>query len=404
MKKKLLAVAVAGALAAPGLALAQSSVTISGIFKMSLDNQRLGGYTRLGNNSETRLADDSSRVLFNVVEDLGGGLQAIAQLDWRIAFDQGADNIGGNNHVGLRSKSLGRIFVGRQDLHYFNRESNLTDLAGSLKADSISLLAYAGGGATAIAAATRTPNVIHYTSPSWGGFTVIAAYSTSPNPAGAVAGVGAAGSVTESDIGSGHRRGNAWNINPNFAAANWQIGWSHWNQKNDAVTGGAAVGSAAAAAAGAAALITNAAADQRSDRLYGSFKIAGFKIGLAWDKSRLRAGATSGATTSGTTLSDRTAWSLPVSYIFGNNQLHAHYTRARDDRAIAGDQGARMWAMSYQYTLSKRTSVGLTYAQIRNNPNATYNFFTTASLGSASALAVAGEDPRMFAGTIRHAF
>ena len=406
MKKKLLAVAVAGALAAPGLALAQSSVTISGIFKVSLDNQRIGSYTRAGRNSENRIADDSSRVLFNVVEDLGGGLQAIAQLDWRIVFDQGADNIGGNNHVGLRSKTLGRIFVGRQDLHYFNRESNLTDLAGSLKADSISLLAYAGGGGQAIAAATRTPNVIHYTSPNWGGFTVVGAYSTSPNPALAVAGVAAAGSVTESDIGSAVRKGNAWTINPNYDGGNWQVGWSHWNQKNDGGIG--------------AALATNAGADQRSDRLYGSFKMAGFKVGLAWDKSRLKAatagagvtgvasggvaGVAGGAFASGTELSNRTAWSIPVSYTMGNNQFHAHYTRARDDRAIAGDQGARMLALSYQYTMSKRTSVGLTYATIRNNANANYNLFTNGSLGSASSVAIAGEDPRMLAGTIRHAF
>ncbi len=355
---------------------------------MSLDNQRIGSYTRAGNNSETRLADDSSRVLFNVVEDLGGGLQAIAQLDWRITPDQGSDSVGGNNHVGLRSKTMGRIFVGRQDLHYFNRESDLTNLAGSLKADSISLISYAGGGGTAIAAATRTPNVIHYTTPNWGGFTVIGAYSTSPNPGGAVAGVGAAGSVTESDIGSGVRRGRGININPNYAAANWQIGWSHWNQKND---GGI----------GAAALATVAGGDQRSDRLYGSFRWSGFKVGLAWDKSRIKSAA---GATAGTLLSDRSAWSIPVSYTMGNNQFHAHYTRARDDNRIAGDNGAKMWAMSYQYTLSKRTSVGLTYAQIRNNAAATYNFFTVASLGSASAVAIAGEDPRMFAGTIRHAF
>jgi predicted porin len=416
MKKKLLAVAVAGALAAPGLALAQSSVTISGIFKMSLDNVRIGSPTaRLAgtNTSETRLADDSSRVLFNVVEDLGGGLQAIAQLDWRIQFDQGADNIGGNNHVGLRSKTLGRIFVGRQDLHYFNRESNLTDLAGSLKADSISLIAYAGGGAIPIAAATRTPNVIHYTSPNWGGFTVVGAYSTSPNPGGATVGtaaagtaggatgVGANGSVTESDIGSPIRRGRAWNINPNFEAANWQVGWSHWDSRPDFGT-----------AAATTAAQTLGTGDQRSDRLYGSFKIAGFKIGLAWDKSRIRtstavaAGAspTAAAIGSGTEISNRTAWSLPVSYIIGNNQFHAHYTKARDDTALAGDQGAKMFALSYQYTLSKRTSLGLTYAKITNNAGAAYNFFTATSLGSASAGVVAGEDPRMFAGTIRHAF
>jgi len=397
MKKKLLAVAVAGALAAPGLALAQSSVTISGIFKMSLDNVKIGSPVgaRVGNTSENRLADDSSRILFNVVEDLGGGLQAIAQLDWRIAFDQGQDSIGGNNHVGLRSKTLGRIFVGRQDLHYYNRESNLTDLAGSLKADSISLIAYMANG-VAIAAATRTPNVIHYTSPNWSGFSVVAAYSTSPNPgsattgtaaaAGGAAGIGANGSITESDIGSTIRKGSAFFLNPNYEASNWQAGWSYWNSKPDTGTAVLGVG----------------ASDQLSNRLYGSFKIAGFKIGLAWDKSRLKANA---GPTSGTVTNERTAWSLPISYVMGNNQFHFHYTKARDDKQTVAQDGAKMVALSYQYTLSKRTSLGLTYAKITNDPGALYNFFTgTGALGSASAGIVAGEDPRMLAGTIRHAF
>ena len=76
MNKKLLVVAVAGALAAPGVALAQSSVTISGIFKVSLENIRIGSKVALTNSSENRIADDSSRILFNVVEDLGGGMKA----------------------------------------------------------------------------------------------------------------------------------------------------------------------------------------------------------------------------------------------------------------------------------------------------------------------------------------
>ncbi len=327
-------------------------------------------------------------MIFNVAEDLGGGLAAIAQLEWRIAFDQGADNIGGNNHVGLRSKSMGRIIFGRQDLHYLGRESNLTDLAGSQKADSISLLAFAGGGATAIAGTTRTPNVIQYTSPDWSGFTLAAAYSTSPNPGAAVAGVGAAGSVTESDIGTAVRKGNAFNLNPTFVAPNWQVGYSYWNQKND---GGI----------GAAALATNAGGDQRGDRLYGSFKVAGFKLGLAWDKSRIKS---AGGATSGTELSNRTAWSLPLSYTAGNNQFHFHYTKARDDSRTVAQDGAKMVALSYQYLFSKRTSVGITYAKITNDAGANYNFYLTGSAGSASAVAVAGEDPRMIAGTLRHAF
>jgi predicted porin len=65
-----------------------------------------------------------------------------------------------------------------------------------------------------------------------------------------------------------------------------------------------------------------------------------------------------------------------------------------------------MWAMAYSYDLSKRTSLALTYAQIKNNSGATYNLFTSTSLGlggSAGAIQ-AGEDPKMFGLTMRHAF
>ena len=390
MKKKLLAVAVAGALAAPGLALAQSSVTISGIFKASLESHRIGspGVGRAGlNTSETRISDDSSRIIFNVVEDLGGGLQAIGQADLRLPMASGNFvAFSGNTHVGLRSKTMGRIFVGRQDVHYINTESNLTSLAGDLRADSVSLLAFMRDGTTAIAGATRTPNIIHYTSPNWGGFTVIGGYSTGPTGAatGQPNNTGVASAAQQTDLSTGIRKGRAWVINPNFEAPNWQVGYSYWNSRPD--SGGATLGTG----------------DQRSDKLYGSFKIAGFKLGLAWDRSRVR--SSTGAAP-GTELGNRTAWSIPIGYVMGNNQFHFHYTKARDDKATAAQDGAKMIALSYQYTLSKRTSVGLTYAKITNDAGAAYNLFTTTSLGNSTGAAVAaGEDPRIFAGTIRHAF
>jgi hypothetical protein len=76
MNKKLMVVAVASALAVPGLALAQaSSVTISGIFKVGVDQVSysgasqstvapgaLGPVRRTGNSNETRLST-SPRVL-----------------------------------------------------------------------------------------------------------------------------------------------------------------------------------------------------------------------------------------------------------------------------------------------------------------------------------------------------
>jgi predicted porin len=380
MNKKLLAVAVAGTFAAPTAALAQSSVTISGLLKGGFESLKLNGGTR-ANNSQSGVVDDSSRIVFNVVEDLGGGLQAIGQLDMRVKPDdsQGAaaatsNLISGNSHFGLRHKQWGRIFIGRQDLHYFNTESNISD-KGSLRASSVGLLSYIGG--TAIAGATRTQNVVHYTTPNWSGFTAILAYSSNP-------------SATEADIGSGTRKGSAWNFNPNFAARNWQVGYSYWTSKPDAT----------------------ANADQRADRLYGSYVFPfGLKIGLAWDKSRIK------STTGGGDIQRRTAWSLPVSYNWGNHTVHVNYSSAGDDKQTAGNAGANMWALSYSYDLSKRTSLALTYASIKDKNadgaiaaglgnGGTYNFFTSTSLGlGASAGAIqAGEDPKMWGVTMRHAF
>jgi predicted porin len=370
MNKRLLAVAVAGAFAAPTAAFAQSSVTISGYIKGGFESFKLGNCAGAGRCSQTGVTDDSSQIQFNVTESLGGGLDAIAQMNMRFTNDAGtAITATGNTHVGLRSKSWGRIFVGRQDLHYFNRESDLT-VRGPLRADSVALLAFvspAGGGATqSIAGATRTPNVVHYTTPNWGGFTLIVAYSAN------------AGAAAEADLGTTVRAGRAWNLNPNFAGSNWQIGYSYWTSKPD---GGGA---------------TLATGDQRGDRLYGSYRWGGFKLGLAWDKSRIRA-------VGGGDIARRSAWSIPASYSWGPHSVHAHYTKAGNDKTTAADDAATMFAISYGYDLSKRTSAALTYARINNKAGAAYQLFTSTSLGIGRAT-IAGEDPRMWGVTLRHQF
>lgn len=374
MKKKLLAVAVAGALTAPVAAFAQSSVTITGFFKGGFESLKYSNSAK-ANQSQIGVVDDSSRLIFNVREDLGGGLAAIGQIDMRFGLDSGALAANGNTHVGLQSKTWGRIFVGRQDLHYFGRESDLT-AKGSLRADSISILSHAGGGGVAIANASRTPNVVHYTTPNWNGFSMVVAFSSQPVTA-------AAGLAAEADIGSGRRKGRAWNLAPVYAANNWTVGYSYWNSKQD--LGGNTV----------------ATGDQRADRLFASYKFPmGLKIGFAWDKTKIE-GALDGIE-----YGDRAAWSIPVSYTWGNHEIHAHFDKARNDKATVADDAAEMFAIAYAYNLSKRTSAALTYARINNKVAGAYTFFTSASLGlgaGASAVA-AGEDPRMWAVTLRHAF
>jgi len=203
MNKKLMAVAVAAAMA-PGIALAQSSVTISGIFKVGLGQIKMG-QRAAGNSSELRMIDNSSRIIFNVTEDLGGGMQAIAQLDLRFQPDGGGGPAAsGNTWVGLRGKSWGTVTMGRHDLHYGKQPDEIAAKAGALYAAAVSLMDYAGGGGVAIDGTTRTNNVLRYDTPKWGIFSGTVAYST--NAPAAAEGDSAAGNTG--------RKGRAWTFNP----------------------------------------------------------------------------------------------------------------------------------------------------------------------------------------------
>jgi predicted porin len=180
---------------------------------------------------------------------------------------------------------------------------------------------------------------------------------------------------------------------------NWQFGYSYWRSRPDG-TGTAAI--TYPGSGGAQTFAHN----QRGDRLYGSYAWGPVKIGLVWDKSKLTSYATSN---NGTTLSNRTAWSIPLSYTMGAHSVHAHIDKARNDKAAGAaglDSKASMLALAYAYDLSKRTSAALTYARINNGANAGYNLFTsngTLGLGGGVTLA-AGEDPRMFGLTLRHSY
>lgn len=377
MNKKLLAVAVAGALAAPGAAMAQ--VTISGLFKVGISNISVGGTKTPGraNDSQIRVDDNSSRILFNLAEDLGGGLAAIAQLDLRFAPDQAgaapANNpIGsGNTYVGLRSNTMGALTLGRWDLHYGNQPDDIASKAGALMASSVSLMDFQNAGVTAVANATRTANVIKWDSPTWGALNLTAAYSTSPLAASSEGDMATIAATAAKQSGSGI------NVKGTFTGANWQIGASFWDAKTEA---------------------TNTAA-QTSTAFWGYYRFGGFKVGVGVNQAELKA--------NDVVVSDRQSYTIPASYTTGAHNFYAHYTVAdKDDAAAFAGQAtkAKMMAFAYVYDLSKRTSVGLTYAKIDNEANARYNFFTGAALGSADATPGAGEDVQLIQATVRHAF
>ncbi|MDX1376109.1 MAG: porin [Burkholderiales bacterium] len=364
MNKTLLVALAAAALAVQGTARAQSSLTITGFFKLTYEHIKLGDFGRAGKDSEDRVVDDLSRIYFRVVEDLGDGVQAIGQVEWRINFPAGSDAANGNNWVGLKSKRFGTLTFGRNDLHYHQTPSTITS-KGSLRAWNTSIIAAAGGGGTIIAYDSRTPNVVYYESPKWNGFDVIAAYSTNP------------GASSEADLGSTTRDGRGINIVPRYMTQDWGVVYSYWDAKHD-----------------------NSPTHQRADRVWGFYTLQGFRIGAAYDWSEVR------NDTAGVTTSKREAWSIPLSYRRGRHNFWLEYSEADDDDKTAANDGAKMWAAAYAYDFSRRTSLALTYAEIRNDSGAVYNLYNSAASqgGSADAVVAPGEDPRIIGVTMRHAF
>ncbi len=406
MQKKLIAAAVASLVAVP--ALAQTNVTISGKFQAGYDNYSVKDcQVGVDCRSESRFSDQSSRVIFNVVEDLGGGLKAWGQLDSRFYTDVGGSNAagtnqwaGGNTGLGLMHDKFGKVTLGRWDVHYDeisnaiagNRAGSLqTNLASGL----MSQVATTAGGATAaqsVGFATRTANLLMWDSPNWNGFTARLGYSTNPT---ANEGSGVGTSTLSGNAGGGY----AWSGALRYRNGPWAAGYSHYSSTSE---------NRQKTAAGA---FTAARNDLTGDRVWAGYSFAmGLKVGIAYDRSS-NDNAAAGAVSS--TKQRRSAWFLPVSYSFGPHAVYASYARAGDASNTAGaDTGASGWNVGYDYAFSKRTSMGIFYTALNNKAGGNYNFYGMGNTGgtlvtsgaAATGVSGAGADARQWYIGMNHAF
>jgi len=405
MNKKLIAVAVAGMFVAPA-AFAQTTVTITGKVMTSFGqykvSNRAAGTT--GSSSETQVRDESSRILFLMREDLGGGMAAIGKFDLRFGTSDGG--VGGNtgeSYVGLTSPSWGTIALGKFDFHYGNSAS-FTGVHAGLQTNPTSIMDVAGAGLAPIANQTRTNNAIRYGSPKFGNmFEVIVGYSANPTAASAAVGatVATAGGTVatttanqnENDLRSTVRKGSAWNVQPKLYGKNWEASYSYWSAKPDVAINGVSTTSVTGSAP------PTTVVKHRGDSLYGWYMWGGLRFGLAYNRSKVD--TTTIATGATANSSNRSAWGIPISYNWGNHNIYFDYNRAARDKAagFAGlDTKARLLGLTYAYDLSKRTTAALSFVQIKNGANATYNLF------SGNAGLVAGEDPRSIHVTLQHRY
>jgi predicted porin len=132
MNKKVLAVAIGAALAAPAFA-QSSNVTLYGRINTAIESNHTGN-----GGSEVSMQSYSSRLGVRGVEDLGGGNKAVFGLETQLASDGGNASSPftalRNAYVGLDTGSTGRLVMGRLDAAVlaplYNQISSVMDFVG----------------------------------------------------------------------------------------------------------------------------------------------------------------------------------------------------------------------------------------------------------------------------------
>lgn len=342
MNKKLLAIAVAAAMAAPAAAMAEA--TVYGKVHVAIDY--MGGDVLENFNKNTTNNDDadysqfqvvsnSSRLGFKGSDDLGGGLTALWQYEVTVNVTEGSSTFGGgrNSYAGLKG-GFGTVLVGRLDTPVKN-VSRKYELFPEYVGDSRTILSGAGmGGATFD---LRTPNTIAYVLPKMGALSGTIAYVTDH-------------AVNDTD-GDNADDGNfdAYSLAFGFdgGAFTVDVGYEVHNINQD--------------------VIATATTDSEAAYRIG----AGFNAGAAKVVALYQMVTDEGFLDG----NDRMAWGLGASYdMGGGNAIKAQYYMADASDNALTDDGASMYALGFDHKFSKATTAYVAYAATSNDDATTAKF------------------------------
>jgi predicted porin len=439
MNKNLLALAVAGALAAPGIALAQASnVQIYGLFDMSALQNRYSGNSAgtIGSVTKYDVFNAASRMGVRGTEDLGNGLKAWFQAELTM-FPDGrvpeatnpAGFFGGRNSgVGLEG-SWGNALIGAWDSPYKQTQyttwvrgaagpllhagmiMNNADTTGAapnaqcsatispatgLQTGGAPLGASAGttnatgascpnqveGSATSFH--RRLSNTIQYWSPTWAGFQL----------------------KVGTQVNEGKTPGTTIN-NPNTSLWSYGLTWAGgpWNaglgyEQHKGYNG------------------TTASADPNVKdtgiMLGGGWNFGIGQVAIGWE--RLKYGNNAAAGAAETNL-QRNNWTINGTFKVGaNGSIFAGYSKTPGGRscgagsdvnpALCGSSsGASFTSLGYEHALSKRSALYAIYGRINNNAGASFYYIAAPNgpNGFSSAIA-AGTDVTTLGVGMKHTF
>lgn len=400
MNKKLMAVAVAGALAAPAIAFAQaSSVQIFGRAHVGLDTYQAEGATagkKADFESRTRVYDTTSRIGFRGTEDLGGGLKAIFLITSGVNIDTGTSN-GQNGAPSSSSGTLGsrdswaglqgrwgQLTFGRHNVWWGNGTQDQI-FANQLNASTgISTGSFGRGMGVGV---TRVSNSVQYNSPVMSGFNAVVSYSPGTQeaaPAGASA------------------NGELWGLTLQGTWGAFAGGWDYVRTEKNSV------GGVQPQTTG------NKLRFGWTYRPGGMISIIAVRSKQEDGGSNFIAGPTAGPGGGG--LVDLTVSSLEQDafvvtweHLLGNWQFIAQAGKVDDIdgcrlSSTCNNTGSKNYLAAVRYLFSKRTAVYLSYISMRNESNYNMDFSTLTATPGGLGVASVGADPRTVSLGILHNF
>lgn len=331
----------------PAVVAAQTNVTFYGLADAGLNVVNRGA----GQTSTLRVDSgllSTSRWGIRGLEDLGGGLNAVFQLESQVNVDDGtgasagALNFQRRAFVGLQG-GFGQLTLGRDYLPAY-----WTDIANDITAYGLygsSRVFQAAGGLT-----SRASNAIFWNSPNWGGFNLRAAYGTgefdtAPKSRGNTAGIAAL-----------YSRG------PIVLNLHYQVVNS----------------------------VTNPVVKTKETGLGGGYDFGSLRLRAGYGRAD-----PDGAT------NNLTQVHLGAAFKIGSGEAYLQGTQMKREAATGIAPKSTTVGVGYLYNLSKRSTLYASFGVTRNN--ATSNF---ALVNAASAIApsAVGQDPKAVAFGIRHTF
>jgi predicted porin len=380
MQKKLLTMAVAGALAVPGLALAQSSVEVYGTINMSFGNVKYDAVGAAPSVSKWDVASHASNYGIRGREALGAGLTAWFQIEQNAPMERSNNGAitpaSRNSAVGVQG-SWGNVFMGQWTTPFADLESlwsigtvggwgPTTSIIGRRETTGTAPnfnCANSGHGITASCDAIeagggvghpfwrRVSQAVFYQSPVFGGAQAKFAFQTNEGKAtaGGAVNPSAGGTIVAANP-------SLWSASIQWAGmgGRLRIGAAYDNHKDFSTPG----------------------QDDTGFKIAGGWNFGFADVGLVYEQLKYAQTAAIEC--------ESNNYGIAVAIPVGSGFIRGSFAQADEMKGgatcsgIAGNPAnsgggeAKTWNIGYEHRFSKRTSVGVGYATIENDGAAAF--------------------------------